>query len=159
VLTRNSDVKVPLEARPELARKRGADLFVSLHFNAIPRQAREVQGVEVYCLTPEGAYSSNAGGEGDTRWCAGNRHNGKNLLLAYQLQRALTRAPLSLEDRSVHRARFQVLREATMPAVLIEGGFMSHPAESRKIFDPDYRRQMAKAIVDGILAYRKAVNG
>ena len=46
---------------------------------------------------------------------------------------------------------------AVMPAVLIEAGFMSHPVEGRKIFDPGYRRQMAKAIVDGLLAYKRAV--
>jgi N-acetylmuramoyl-L-alanine amidase len=42
---------------------------------------------------------------------------------------------------------------------LIEGGFMSHPAEGKKIFDPAYRRQMARAIVDGIVGYKKAVKG
>jgi N-acetylmuramoyl-L-alanine amidase len=42
---------------------------------------------------------------------------------------------------------------------LIEGGFMSHPAEGRKIYDPAYRKQMAKAIVEGIQAYKKAVKG
>jgi N-acetylmuramoyl-L-alanine amidase len=46
-----------------------------------------------------------------------------------------------------------------MPAVLIEGGFMSNPTEGKRIFDPTYRRQMAKAIVNGILAYQKAVKG
>jgi N-acetylmuramoyl-L-alanine amidase len=50
-----------------------------------------------------------------------------------------------------------VLRDATMPAVLIEGGFLSHPVEGRKIVDPAYRRQMAKAIVNGVLAYKDLV--
>jgi N-acetylmuramoyl-L-alanine amidase len=50
-----------------------------------------------------------------------------------------------------------VLRDAVMPAVLIEGGFMSHPTEGKKIFDAGYRRQMAKAIVDAIQAYKQAV--
>ena len=63
----------------------------------------------------------------------GNRHNDQNLFLAYQMQKALTRN-LAVEDRGVRRARFAVLRDAVMPAVLIEAGFMSHPAEGRKIF-------------------------
>jgi N-acetylmuramoyl-L-alanine amidase len=46
-----------------------------------------------------------------------------------------------------------------MPAILIEGGFMSNPAESKRIYDPAWRRQMARAIVEGIVAYRKAVRG
>ncbi|MFO1477997.1 MAG: N-acetylmuramoyl-L-alanine amidase [Verrucomicrobiota bacterium] len=157
VLTRGSDSSLKLGLRPEIAREHNADLFVSLHFNSAP-QHNEVRGVEVYCMTPAGAFSTNAGGDGDTRWCAGNRNDEKNMLLAWQMQRSLIRQ-LPVEDRGVHRARFQVLREATMPAILIEGGFMSNPAEGRKIFDPSYRKQMAKAIVDGILAYKKAVKG
>jgi N-acetylmuramoyl-L-alanine amidase len=158
VLTRSTDVKVSLDARPEFARKHGADLFLSLHFNSAGPRHKEVDGTEVYCLTPDGAFSTNAGGEGNTRWCAGNRQNEKNMLLAYQLQKALVNN-LSVDDRGVKRARYEVLRDATMPAVLIEAGFMSNPAESRRIFDPAYRRQMAQAIVDGILAYKRSVRG
>jgi N-acetylmuramoyl-L-alanine amidase len=80
------------------------------------------------------------------------------MLLAYEMQKSYTKN-LTVEDRGVKRARFQVLREATMPAILIEGGFMSHPAEGKKIYDPAYRKQMARAIVEGILAYKKAVKG
>jgi N-acetylmuramoyl-L-alanine amidase len=117
-----------------------------------------VQGVEIFSCTPAGATSTNARGEGDTSWVDGNRNDGKSLLLAYQLQKSVVRG-LRAEDRGVKRARFAVLREATMPAVLIEGGFMSHPREGAKIFDPAYRREMARAIVDGILSYRNAVRG
>jgi len=158
VLTRSTDVKVPLDGRPELARKRGADLFVSLHFNSAGLHHPEVDGTEVYCLTPDGAFSTNAGGEGNPRWCAGNRHNENNMLLAYQIQKALVKN-LAVDDRGVKRARYEVLREATMPAVLIEAGFMSNPAERRKIFDPAYRRQMAQAIAEGILAYKRIIRG
>lgn len=157
-LTRTRDTYVERTARAELAHKRGADLFVSLHFNSAGPQHNEVTGLEVYCLTPAGAFSTNAGGEGDSQWCAGNRNNEKNILLAYQMQASLVRS-LPVEDRGVHRARFEVLRESAMPSILIEGGFMSNPAESRKIFDPAYRRQMARAIVDGILAYKRIVKG
>jgi N-acetylmuramoyl-L-alanine amidase len=118
----------------------------------------EVKGIETYCLTPAGATSSNAQGEGDTRWFKANGNDEKNMLLAYQLQKSMVRE-LPVEDRGVKRARFQVLREATMPAVLIEGGFLSHPIEQKKILDAAYRRQLARAIVDGILAYKKTVRG
>jgi N-acetylmuramoyl-L-alanine amidase len=156
-LTRTYDNYVERAERPDLARRRNADLFISLHFNATEGSAKSVQGVEVYCLTPAGAPSSNSGGEGGgAGWFAGNRHNDENTFLAYQLQKALTRE-LPAEDRGVHRARFEVLREATMPAVLIEGGFMSHPTEGKKIFTPTYRKQMARAIFDGVAAYKAAV--
>ena len=50
-----------------------------------------------------------------------------------------------------------MLREATMPAILIEGGFMSNPSEGRRIFDAKYRGRMAGAIVEGILAYQRRI--
>lgn len=157
-LTRSSDTFVDLPTRPEIAHKRGADLFVSLHFNSTEESRNEVKGTEIFCCTPSGATSTNARGEGDTRGVVGNRNDEKNMLLAYQMQKSYEKN-LGVEDRGVKRARFQVLREATMPAILIEGGFMSHPAEGKKIYDPAYRKQMARAIVEGILAYQKSSEG
>lgn len=156
-LTRTRDTYPERSERPDLARRRKADLFISLHFNATQSSVKTVQGVEVYCLTPAGAPSSNSGGEGGgAGWFTGNRNNEENLILAYQLQKSLTHV-LGAEDRGVHRARFEVLREATVPAVLIEGGFMSHPVEGKKIFSSSYRKQMARAILEGITAYRDVV--
>ncbi|HWD93839.1 MAG TPA: N-acetylmuramoyl-L-alanine amidase [Verrucomicrobiae bacterium] len=154
--TRSSDSYVDLSTRPEIARRRGADVFVSLHFNSTEEGRGEVKGTEIFCCTPAGATSTNARGEGDTRWVVGNRNDEKNMLLAYQMQKSYAKN-VGVEDRGVKRARFQVLREATMPAILIEGGFMSHPSEGRKIYDPAYRKQMARAIVNGIVAYKRAV--
>jgi len=155
VFSRTTDKFIELSDRPAIARKRGADLFISLHFNGAGSRAAE--GSEVFCMTPAGAASTNARGEGSgARAYAGNRNNAKNLLLAYQIQKSLVRT-LSSEDRGVRRARFEVLREATMPAVLIEAGFLSHPVEGKKIFTVEYRRQMARAIVTGIQSYKKVV--
>ena len=156
-MTRSSDSFIELPTRPDLAKKSGADVFISLHFNASGSSQNSVQGAEVYCLTPAGAPSTNAHGEGSGAGLfAGNRFNDKNMFLAYQLQKSLTKG-LGVEDRGVHRARFAVLRDAVMPAVLIEGGFMSHPTEGRKIFEAGYRREMAKAIVNGLMGYKKQV--
>ena len=156
-LTRTSDKFVELPDRPEIARARNVDMFISLHFNAVETSKSSVRGAQVFCLTPAGASSTNAGGEGaGAGWCAGNRNNEKNLFLAYEVQKSLTRN-LALEDRGVRRARFAVLRDAVMPAILIEAGFMSHPAEGKKIFTASYRKQLAQAITDGILAYRNGV--
>jgi N-acetylmuramoyl-L-alanine amidase len=158
LFTRTSDTFVDLPDRPLLANRRRADLFVSLHFNSIETSRSEVNGVETYSITPAGTTSTNARGEGDTRWVSGNGNDEKNLLLAYQVQKFLTRE-LAVEDRGLRRARFAVLRDAAMPAILIESGFMSHPVEGRKIFDAAYRRQLARAIVDGVLAYKRIVKG
>jgi len=154
-LTRTKDTYVDLPVRPAIANRAGADLFVSLHFNAAQTGKNEVAGPETYCITPVGAASSNAQGEGaDHSVTAANRVEKKSLLFAYQIQRALVQN-LGVDDRSVRRARFAVLRDAQMPAILIEGGYMTNPTESKKIYDAGYRKQMAAAIVRGILAYQK----
>jgi N-acetylmuramoyl-L-alanine amidase len=151
-MTRTRDTRVDLPDRPALANRRGADLFVSLHFNATPTGKNEVEGPQTYCITPVGASSTDAQGEGSNHGpTAANRAEQRSLLLAYQVQKSLVKN-LGAEDRGVRRARFAVLRDATMPAILIEGGYMTHPVEGRKIFSDAYRRQMAQAIVKGILA-------
>ncbi len=161
ILTRNKDAFVELPARPAIANARGADLFVSLHFNSAQTDKNEVSGPETYCITPVGAKSSNDHSENgefsstaDTRFTIANRNEQKSLLLAYQMEKSLVQN-LHVEDRSVRRARFAVLRDATMPAILIEGGYMTNPSEGKKIYDAGYRKQMAAAIVRGILNYQK----
>ena len=155
IMTRTRDTKVELSDRPALANRRGADLFVSLHFNATPTGKNEVAGPQTYCITPVGASSTDAQGEGSNYGATiANRNEQKSLMLAYQVQKSLVRN-LGAEDRGVRRARFAVLRDATMPAILIEGGYMTHPVEGRKIFSDAYRHQMAQAIVKGILTYQK----
>jgi len=155
ILTRSSDTHVELPARPGLANQRGADLFLSLHFNATRIGRDQVQGPETYCITPVGASSSNAQGEGANHGpTPANRVEQQSVLLAYQVEKALVRN-LRVPDRGVRRARYWVLCAAAMPAILVESGYMSHPAESKKIYTAAYRQQVAQAIVKGILAYQQ----
>jgi N-acetylmuramoyl-L-alanine amidase len=156
-LTRTQDTYVDLPSRPALANRRGADLFVSLHFNATETGRDEVCGPETYCITPVGAASSNSQGEGSNygRTIA-NHAELKSLFLAYEAQKSLVRT-LGTPDRSVRRARFAVLRDAAMPAILIEGGYMTHPREGPRIFGAGYRRLMARAIVQAVLAYQSII--
>jgi N-acetylmuramoyl-L-alanine amidase len=163
ILTRSRDTYVDLPSRPAVANSAGADLFISLHFNATPADKADISGPETYCITPAGAPSSNAHGEnGEFSAAVGlgattaNRNENKSLLLAYLMERSLVTS-LHANDRSVRRARFAVLRDATMPAILIEGGYMTHPVEGKKIFDSGYRSQMAAAIVKAVLAYQKVM--
>ncbi len=159
ILTRNKDTYVDLPARPAVANRNGADLFVSLHFNATQNGKNEVKGPETYCITPIGANSSNEEsvefssgiGTGPT---AANHSEDRSLLLAYQIQKSLVQN-LNADDRGVRRARFAVLRDAAMPAILIESGYMTNPTEGKKIYDSTYRKKMAAAIVKGILSYQK----
>jgi N-acetylmuramoyl-L-alanine amidase len=159
IMTRTTDTYVDLPLRPAMANRRGADLFVSLHFNATTEGRNEVEGPETYCITPVGASSTNGHGEGsDYGPTPANRREDSSLLLAYEVEKSLVQS-LHLDDRGVRRARFAVLRDAVMPAILIEGGYMTHPVEGRKIFSDAYRLQMAQAIVRGILAYQRITAG
>jgi len=160
ILTRSKDVYVDLPGRPAIANRAGADLFISLHFNASQVDKNDVQGPETYCITPIGAQSSNAHGEGGEFGSmvgigpvTANHDENQSLCLAYQVQKSLVQN-LHVTDRAVRRARFAVLRDAAMPAILIEGGYMTNPTEGEKIYSAAYRKQMAAAIVKGILEYQ-----
>jgi N-acetylmuramoyl-L-alanine amidase len=157
VMTRDRDTFVSLERRPAMAREKRANVFVSLHFNAASRPHNGVRGVEVYCVTPAGARSTADHGEGIPEGrCAGNRQDERNILLAYQVQKSMIRS-LGMEDLGIRRARWMVLRHADMPAILLECGYMTDSQDARRIYSESQRKQMAQAIVDGILAYKRLV--
>ena len=159
-LTRDRDTFVELPSRPQVANRRNADLFVSLHFNSADGAGGSaVKGVEVFCMTPVRASSTNARGEGSGAAAyPGNRLDPKNALLGYQIQKSLS-TKAGLEDRGLKRARFAVLRDATMPAVLVEAGFMTSPSDSRRIYDSQQRKRLAQAVADGIVEYRRITEG
>jgi N-acetylmuramoyl-L-alanine amidase len=155
VMTRSTDTFVELESRVETANRRKADLFVSLHFNSA--EDASVSGAEVYCMTPAHESSTNARGEGTQNGAyPANRLDSKNVLFAHSVQKALEKN-LNIEDRGIKRARFAVLRSVEMPAVLVEGAFMSNKGDAKKISDPKWRQQLAGAISEGILAYKRLV--
>jgi len=152
VMTRSKDVFVDLDEQADIANRARADLFITVHYNA----ALDVspKGVETYCLTPEGAISTN-GGAASPR-ASGNKNDSLNMLLAYQVHKSLLRNT-DFEDRGLRRAGFLVLRNIKMPGVYIEGGFLSNPYDAEKIVHPVKRRKVAQAITDGVLAYKRLV--
>ncbi|MEW5899826.1 MAG: N-acetylmuramoyl-L-alanine amidase, partial [Bacillota bacterium] len=135
VLTRSGDYEVDLYARPEKANSAGADLFVSIHMNA--NTSAQLSGTTTYY-----ARSSANGAE----------RLAKSRRLAEHIQSALVSA-LRLEDKGVRQADFVVIREAAMPAALIEAAFLSNPAEERLMATEQFRENTARAIVQGIGAY------
>jgi N-acetylmuramoyl-L-alanine amidase len=146
-LTRTNDADVALSNRVTFAGEHKATLFISLHFNsAAPNQ--EQAGLETFCLTPNGMPSTLTRDYEDdvTLTFPNNAFDGANLLYAVRLHRALLKAS-NLADRGVRRARFMgVLRGQNCPALLIEGGYLSNPAEARRIADPAFRQKLAEAI-------------
>lgn len=148
-LTRTSDVDVALSNRVAVADSVGAHLFLSLHFNSAPPDKR---GIETYCLTPAGVPSTLTRGYIDELDLSlpNNNFDSQNLRLAVMVHRALLGVD-GWRDRGVRRARFPtVLRGQRRPAVLVEGGYLSNPAEARLISDGRHRQKMAEAIASAL---------
>lgn len=127
-LTRTTDVSMGLGARAEVANRRRADLFISLHANWSPDE--RLHGTSVYiCHT------------------CGNQAASRRLSDA--IQGALTTS-LGLRDIGVLHENFKVLRRADMPAVLVETAFLSNPQEAAMLADPAFREKTAQAVAAGV---------
>lgn len=153
-LTRTADVEVPLTNRVTFADSVHADLFISLHFNSNPQpQKRPDQGgIETYCLTPAGMPSSvTRNYEDELRQVfPNNAFDPENYLYAARIHRALVETT-ERRDRGLRRARFMgVLRGQARPAILVEGGYLTDPAEARLISSPEYRQKLANAIAKAL---------
>jgi len=158
-LTRMNDTFVPLENRPELANKTANSIFVSVHFNK-SNQGGSASGIETYCLAPRGVPSMD---EGSLRYSDFVEHPGhardpENVALATTVHAALVRN-LHPVDRGIKRARFVVIKNVSVPGILVEGGFMDNPMDSRRIATPAYRQEIAQSILEGINRYKNAVAG
>lgn len=127
-MTRQSDQTVDLQPRATIAETAQATVFVSIHANAVNMQRPEVNGLETY-------YYSDAG-----------------QVLATALQRQAL-STMAMNDRGVRQARFLVLRRTSMPAALIEIGFVTGAIDAPKLRDPRWQAQMGQAIAQGILNY------
>lgn len=150
-LTRTNDADVGLGDRVAFANAHHADVFISLHFNsAAPSETQ--RGLEIYCLTPTGMPSSLTRGYADV-WAdhyPNNNFDDANLRLAVRLLAPLEHAT-GEEDRGVRRARFMgVLQGLQCPAVLIEGGFLSNPAEAKNIESPAFRQKLAEGVAEAL---------
>ena len=127
ILTRSDDTEVELEPRVQLAEQNNATLFVSIHANSLSLDRPDVNGVETY-------YFSNG------------------QALAEIIQQSII-SNLGMTDRGVRQARFYVLRKTTMPAVLVEIGFVTGSEDAPRLTSSQWQSQMANAIVRGVLQY------
>ena len=153
-MTRVRDEFVSLEDRVRLANQFDRALLISVHFNSSGKGS----GVETYTLAPRGVPSMAADGPlvTDLVECPGNARDAENMALATAMHAAVV-ARSKLPDRGIKRARFLVIREALVPSVLVEGGFLSNPEEFRQIASPRYRQEMALGMVEAVRNYRRAV--
>jgi N-acetylmuramoyl-L-alanine amidase len=175
VLIRDGDYFVPLRDRMKKARQHKADLFVSVHADAVLN--REVRGSSVYVLSERGASNEQA------RWLA-QRENASDLIggvslggkdgdlkevlldmsqagamdasydVANHVLRRLAKVG-SVHYRQVQAAGFMVLKSPDVPSLLVETAYISNPGEESRLIDSRYQDGMASAIMDGIRAYFK----
>lgn len=156
VLTRDSDVFLDLPERSAIANANRAGLFVSIHFNAIARD-RKTSGVELFTFAPQyqrstNAWSPGAGNDTEREAAPVNRHDHWSVVLAHAIHRRFVNDVKSF-DRGKKIAHWGVLRGLTCPGVLVECGFLTSDAESRKIATPQHRQKLAAALAGGIRDY------
>lgn len=161
LLTRDKDIRfsnspaIDLPWRAEIANKAGADLFLSIHFNAVdPRDAQRVSGSETYVLTPQHMTSTQPESDASMLKVSypGNRSDTANVLLGFHLHRQLVTG-LKSSDRGFKRYRYAVLRTLDCPGVLVEAAYLSNDTEAARVGTPEFRQQIAEAIADGVQAY------
>jgi N-acetylmuramoyl-L-alanine amidase len=155
VMTRTTDVLIPLEERPQIANRIPDSIFVSVHFNASSENG-QASGFEVFSITPRGAPSTaDEGGLTlrDVRSEPGNVIDVPSSALATCVYHSLL-GNIPQADRGIKSARFAVIRLATVPAILIEGGFLSSVSDSSLVASPAWRSKLAEAIVEGIDSYK-----
>jgi len=149
VLTsRNTDKDVGLVSRADQANKSNADMFLSIHFNAGGRGAS--YGIETYYYKPEAGYTPAINKE--------NHNNPERLEKSRKLANKVQQNLLyktGAYDRGVKRASFAVLRETSIPSILVELGFIDNQEEVSKIKTNEYQEKLADGIVDGIVEYYK----
>jgi N-acetylmuramoyl-L-alanine amidase len=130
IMTRDSDYFVTLPGRVTMAEQANASVFVSIHANSAGENRPEVSGLETY-------------------------HYDTGLTLARIVHSKILQS-LNIRDRSVRRARFYVLRKNSMPAILVETGYLTGRDDVAKLRTSAYQNQMAEAIAQGILQYLRS---
>ena len=133
IMTRMRDVFIPLDQRTSVANKTKSHLFVSFHFNSAKNT--DAHGIEIFYYDSKDKIRS-----GSSRRLA-------RVVLSNMLER--TKA----KSRGVKAGNFHVIRETKMPAILVEGGFITNESERTKLQDLNYRDSLARAISEGVNSY------
>lgn len=170
LLTRDKDIYIDLVARTELANKKSADLFISVHANSIPKRSTfNARGIETYFLSTARSERARKVAEQENKDDVNLMdYFSKSLLLnSLNTQRLIVSNKLAIDvqygmlqsirknypdvvDGGVREGPFWVLAGALMPSILIEIGYNSHAIESKRIQSKPYQKILAKGIADGI---------
>ncbi len=170
LLTRDKDIYIDLVARTELANRKSADLFISVHANSIPKHSTSnAHGIETYFLSTARSERARKVAEQENKDDVNLMdYFSKSLLLnSLNTQRLIVSNKLAIDvqygmlqsvrknypdvvDGGVREGPFWVLAGALMPSILIEIGYNSHAIESKRIQSKPYQKILAKGIADGI---------
>ncbi len=170
LLTRDKDIYIDLVARTELANKKSADLFISVHANSIPkRSTSNAHGIETYFLSTARSERARKVAEQEnkddvnlmdyfSRSLLLNSLNTQRLIISnklaidvqYGMLQSIRKNYPDVVDGGVREGPFWVLAGALMPSILIEIGYNSHAIESKRIQSKPYQKILAKGIADGI---------
>ncbi len=170
LLTRDKDIYIDLVGRTELANRKSADLFISVHANSIPkRSTSNAHGIETYFLSTARSERARKVAEQENKDDVNLMdYFSKSLLLnSLNTQRLIVSNKLAIDvqygmlqsirknypdvvDGGVREGPFWVLAGALMPSILIEIGYNSHAIESKRIQSKPYQKILAKGIADGI---------
>lgn len=171
-LTRQDDRYIPLEERNTLGNKINADLFISIHVNA--SESKDPHGIETYYLNTASDKAAKRLADRENRAFGkeastlekilttmlqnANTDESRELAIAVQstmIQR-LSKQFSNVLDKHVKTALFYVLVGSKSPSILIETGFVSNPAEEKRLNSADYQRHMVESIAAGIKKYLNA---
>ncbi|MGL2444034.1 N-acetylmuramoyl-L-alanine amidase family protein [Helicobacter pylori] len=170
LLTRDKDIYIDLVARTELANKKSADLFISVHANSIPkRSTSNAHGIETYFLSTARSERARKVAEQENKDDVNlmdyfskslflNSLNTQRLIVSnklaidvqYGMLQSVRKNYPDVVDGGVREGPFWVLAGALMPSILIEIGYNSHAIESKRIQSKLYQKILAKGIADGI---------
>ncbi len=170
LLTRDKDIYIDLVGRTELANKKGADLFISVHANSIPkRSTSNAHGIETYFLSTARSERARKVAEQENKDDVNlmdyfskslflNSLNTQRLIVSnklaidvqYGMLQSVRKNYPDVVDGGVREGPFWVLAGALMPSILIEIGYNSHAIESKRIQSKPYQKILAKGIADGI---------
>jgi len=165
VMTRDSDVFLSLSQRVAIANRYKNAVFISIHFNSAGSSgSSSARGIETFTLSPQGVpHYGRSFRSSDLLEKNGNAQDSANIALATAVHwrsiKELGDAEIPVPDRGIRRARFSVLTDIRHPAILLEGGFLSHATESRLINTRNYQTTLAHAIATAVYVYRGATLG
>ena len=166
LLTRDGDVRTPIEDRTSLANESRADLFVSLHVNGSP--SPEARGFHVAYHDASTADLGIAPGARGTRrsgplpaqpWLTAQRRHEERSARFAEIMRESLAAKVTLPDRGVKRLPLAVLEGATCPAVAVELGYLTHPEEGLALSTDAVQDAVAEAIAEAVLRMDSVLTG